>query len=108
MSFLWSAAIPQFPLSIYAIRVWFFSRDRGDWVENFKMENGGGASERYEGKEGKIGGVMNKKKMKKNMQRLGGRGRGGLSLESFANAKAKNDSYNPSVISKFLDFSLLS
>lgn len=59
-----------------------------------------------EDKERKIGGVMNKKKMKKNMQRLGGRGRGGLSLESFANAKARNDSYNPSVISEFLDYAL--
>lgn len=67
------------------------------------MKNGGGVSERYEDKERKIGGVMNKKKMKRNMQRLGGRG--GLSLESFANAKTRNDNYNPSLISQSLNFS---
>lgn len=39
------------------------------------------------------------KDKKKNMQRLGGRGRGGLSLEAFANAKTKSNTYNPAVIS---------
>lgn len=33
---------------------------------------------------------------KKNMQRLGG---GGLSLEAFANAKTKTNTYNPAIIS---------
>ncbi|KAK6141328.1 hypothetical protein DH2020_024926 [Rehmannia glutinosa] len=45
--------------------------------------------------------ITNKKKMKKNMQRLGGRG--GLSLESFANIKARNENYNPSVINEQLN-----
>ncbi|KAG6415334.1 hypothetical protein SASPL_122743 [Salvia splendens] len=63
------------------------------------MKKGGGVSERFEDKEMKIGGVANKKKMKKNMQRLGGRG--GLSL---ASAKARNDNYNPSVIKKQREF----
>ncbi|XP_057782414.1 uncharacterized protein LOC131000500 [Salvia miltiorrhiza] len=66
------------------------------------MKKGGGVSERYGDKETEIGGVTNKKKMKKNMQRLGGRG--GLSLASFANAKARNDNYNPSVIKKQREF----
>ncbi|KAL1542672.1 hypothetical protein AAHA92_19729 [Salvia divinorum] len=66
------------------------------------MKKGGGLPHRYDDKEPKIGGVTNKKKMKKNMQRLGGRG--GLSLASFANAKARNDSYNPSVIKKRREF----
>lgn len=67
------------------------------------MKRGGGVPHRNDDNEAKIGGVTNKKKMKKNMQRLGGRG--GLSLASFANAKARNDTYNPSVISMSLDFS---
>lgn len=70
------------------------------------MKQGGGVSDRYKEKETKIGGVVNKNKMKKNMQRLGGRG--GLSLASFANAKARNDNYNPSVISKISQFLKLS
>jgi len=35
-------------------------------------------------------------KMKKNMQRLGG---AGLSLEAFANAKSRNNAYNPALLS---------
>lgn len=38
-------------------------------------------------------------KKKKNMTRLGG---GGLSLEAFANAKSKDNHYNPAVISMLL------
>uniref|UniRef100_A0A803MSS9 rRNA-processing protein FYV7 n=1 Tax=Chenopodium quinoa TaxID=63459 RepID=A0A803MSS9_CHEQI len=37
--------------------------------------------------------------MKKNMQRLGGTG---LSLEAFANAKSRQNSYNPALLSMFL------
>ncbi|XP_047977274.1 uncharacterized protein LOC125219356 [Salvia hispanica] len=66
------------------------------------MKRGGGVPHRNDDNEAKIGGVTNKKKMKKNMQRLGGRG--GLSLASFANAKARNDTYNPSVIKKQREF----
>ncbi|KAI3449545.1 hypothetical protein Pfo_006210 [Paulownia fortunei] len=69
------------------------------------MKKNGGISERNENKGRKMGGqdlIMNKKKMKKNMQRLGGRG--GLSLESFANAKTRNENYNPSVIKKQREF----
>ncbi|TMX03253.1 hypothetical protein EJD97_017386 [Solanum chilense] len=40
---------------------------------------------------------------KKNMQRLGG-GRGGLSLEAFANAKTKTNTYNPAIIKKQREF----
>ncbi|KAK6164764.1 hypothetical protein DH2020_001628 [Rehmannia glutinosa] len=67
------------------------------------MTKGGGISNENQGK--KMGGqdfIKNKKKMKKNMQRLGGRG--GLSLESFANIKARNENYNPSVIKKQREF----
>lgn len=45
------------------------------------------------------------KKMKKNKMRLGGKG--GLSLEVFANAKTKSDHYNPALISKDIIFSSL-
>ncbi|KAJ0449876.1 hypothetical protein HanHA300_Chr15g0550251 [Helianthus annuus] len=41
----------------------------------------------------------NNRMMKKNRSRLGG---GGLSLQAFANAKSKNDGYNPALISKFI------
>ncbi|KAK6141315.1 hypothetical protein DH2020_024951 [Rehmannia glutinosa] len=67
------------------------------------MTKGGGISNENQGK--KMGGqdfIKNKKKMKKNMQRLGGRG--GLSLESFANIKARNENYNPSIIKKQREF----
>ncbi|KAI3732439.1 hypothetical protein L1987_63644 [Smallanthus sonchifolius] len=40
-------------------------------------------------------------KMKKNRNRLGG---GGLSLQAFANAKSKNDGYNPALIKKQREF----
>ncbi|EYU46729.1 hypothetical protein MIMGU_mgv1a023368mg [Erythranthe guttata] len=63
------------------------------------MKKGGGDSGRNGIKGNKMGGqdfISNKKKMKKNMQRLGGKG--GLSLESFVNAKTRNDNYNPSLI----------
>ncbi|XP_021743934.1 rRNA-processing protein FYV7-like [Chenopodium quinoa] len=40
-------------------------------------------------------------KMKKNMQRLGGTG---LSLEAFANAKSKQNSYNPALLKKNREF----
>ncbi|XP_009769469.1 uncharacterized protein LOC107806786 [Nicotiana tabacum] len=50
----------------------------------------------------KIKGSNSKKKMKKNMQRLGGRG--GLSLEAFANAKTKSNNYNPAIIKKQREF----
>ncbi|KAL0371399.1 UNVERIFIED_CONTAM: hypothetical protein Sangu_0458000 [Sesamum angustifolium] len=69
------------------------------------MKKGGGNSERNEDKGRKVGGqdvIKNKKKMKKNMQRLGGRG--GLSLEAFANAKTRNDNYNPAIIKKQREF----
>ncbi|ESW35054.1 hypothetical protein PHAVU_001G202800 [Phaseolus vulgaris] len=39
--------------------------------------------------------------MKKNFSRMGG---GGLSLEAFANAKAKNNHYNPAIIKKQREF----
>lgn len=42
-----------------------------------------------------------KKKMKKNMQRLGGNG---LSLEVFANAKTRNTAYNPALLKKKREF----
>lgn len=43
-------------------------------------------------------------RMKKNMQRLGG---AGLSLEAFANAKSRNNAYNPALLSMLsLCFSL--
>ncbi|KAL9228132.1 hypothetical protein vseg_003744 [Gypsophila vaccaria] len=41
--------------------------------------------------------------MKKNVQRLGG-GRGGLSLEAFANAKSKNNAYNPALLKRKREF----
>ncbi|KAK4407058.1 hypothetical protein Sango_0286800 [Sesamum angolense] len=69
------------------------------------MKKGGGNSERNEDKGRKVDGqdvIKNKKKMKKNMQRLGGRG--GLSLEAFANAKTRNDNYNPAIIKKQREF----
>ncbi|KAJ8559287.1 hypothetical protein K7X08_003345 [Anisodus acutangulus] len=44
-----------------------------------------------------------KDKKKKNVQRLGG-GRGGLSLEAFANAKTKSNTYNPAIIKKQREF----
>ncbi|KAI3819279.1 hypothetical protein L1987_13105 [Smallanthus sonchifolius] len=44
---------------------------------------------------------VNNSKMKKNRTRLGG---GGLSLQAFANAKSKNDGYNPSLIKKQREF----
>ncbi|XP_055829748.1 rRNA-processing protein FYV7 [Solanum dulcamara] len=45
------------------------------------------------------------KDKKKNMQRLGGgRGRGGLSLEAFANAKTRSNTYNPAIIKKQREF----
>lgn len=40
-------------------------------------------------------------KMKKNMQRLGG---AGLSLEAFANAKSRNNAYNPALLKKKREF----
>ncbi|KAK9726207.1 hypothetical protein RND81_05G197900 [Saponaria officinalis] len=43
------------------------------------------------------------KSMKKNVQRLGG-GRGGLSLEAFANAKSKNNAYNPALLKRKREF----
>ncbi|KNA07675.1 hypothetical protein SOVF_169700 [Spinacia oleracea] len=43
----------------------------------------------------------NKNKMKKNMQRLGGTG---LSLEAFANAKSRQNSYNPALLKKKREF----
>ncbi|PSR94778.1 RRNA-processing protein like [Actinidia chinensis var. chinensis] len=44
---------------------------------------------------------IEKKKMKKNLMRLGG---GGLSLEAFANAKTKSNHYNPALIKKQREF----
>ncbi|MFS8014414.1 hypothetical protein Hanom_Chr15g01344211 [Helianthus anomalus] len=44
---------------------------------------------------------VNNKMMKKNRSRLGG---GGLSLQAFANAKSKNDGYNPALIKKQREF----
>lgn len=65
------------------------------------MKKGGGISEHGERKMGGEDLINNRKKFKRNMQRLGGRG--GLSLESFANAKTRNDNYNPSLISMLLN-----
>ncbi|XP_027367121.1 stress response protein NST1-like [Abrus precatorius] len=45
--------------------------------------------------------MMMKKKKMKNMSRLGGNG---LSLNAFANAKSKNNPYNPSLIKKQREF----
>lgn len=51
-------------------------------------------------REGRVPEVSNNKKKKmKNMQRLGG---AGLSLEAFANAKSRNNAYNPALLSMFL------
>ncbi|GER26496.1 eukaryotic aspartyl protease family protein [Striga asiatica] len=69
------------------------------------MKKGGGTSVRDGDRGKKMGGqdfIKNRKKMKKNVQRLGGKG--GLSLESFANAKTRNDQYNPSLIKKQREF----
>lgn len=74
------------------------------------MTKGFGISERDEKRGGKMGGsggdwdsIKTKKMMmKRNVQRLGGRS--GLSLESFANAKTRNDSFNPALISTSLSF----
>ncbi|KAK9070088.1 hypothetical protein SSX86_010487 [Deinandra increscens subsp. villosa] len=44
---------------------------------------------------------VNNHKMKKNRNRMGG---GGLSLQAFANAKSKNDGYNPALIKKQREF----
>ncbi|KAL6505083.1 hypothetical protein OROGR_024900 [Orobanche gracilis] len=69
------------------------------------MTKGGGIPDRNGNQRKETGGqdlVKNKKKMKRNMQRLGGRG--GLSLESFANAKTRNENYNPSLIKKQREF----
>ncbi|XP_059625753.1 rRNA-processing protein FYV7 [Cornus florida] len=44
---------------------------------------------------------INKKKMKRNIRRLGG---GGLSLEAFANIKTKSEHYNPALIKKQREF----
>ncbi|CAI9300515.1 unnamed protein product [Lactuca saligna] len=46
---------------------------------------------------------VNNNKMKKNKMRMGSVG-GGLSLQAFANAKAKNDGYNPALIKKQREF----
>ncbi|XP_019188592.1 PREDICTED: rRNA-processing protein FYV7 [Ipomoea nil] len=53
--------------------------------------------------ENRTGGSYLKKKkmMKKNLQRLGGKG---LSLEAFANAKTRSNDYNPSLIKKQKEF----
>ncbi|XP_073157352.1 uncharacterized protein [Henckelia pumila] len=69
------------------------------------MKKGGGNSDRNENKSRKFGVHISieNKKMRKNMQRLGGNG-GGLSLESFANAKTRSGSYNPSLIKKQREF----
>nr|GMD26824.1 rRNA-processing protein FYV7 [Ipomoea batatas]GMD27863.1 rRNA-processing protein FYV7 [Ipomoea batatas] len=45
--------------------------------------------------------LKKKKMMKKNLQRLGGKG---LSLEAFANAKTRSNDYNPSLIKKQKEF----
>ncbi|XP_051141673.1 uncharacterized protein LOC127258752 [Andrographis paniculata] len=69
------------------------------------MVRGGGTSERDEKRRADMAGrnaIKGKKKMKRNLQRLGGKG--GLSLESFANAKTRNDNYNPAMIKKKREF----
>ncbi|KAJ4823057.1 hypothetical protein Tsubulata_049609 [Turnera subulata] len=43
------------------------------------------------------------KRNKKNMSRLGG-GRGGLSLQAFANAKSTSAQYNPALLKKQREF----
>ncbi|CAA2956383.1 uncharacterized protein LOC111412415 [Olea europaea var. sylvestris] len=69
------------------------------------MKKGGGVSEDAKKGGKKFNGpdsIKSKKKMvKKNMQRLGG---AGLSLEAFANAKTRNDNYNPALIKKQREF----
>lgn len=71
------------------------------------MKKGGGVSEDAKKGGKKFNGpdsIKSKKKMvKKNMQRLGG---AGLSLEAFANAKTRNDNYNPALISMHLSLSI--
>ncbi|KMS96960.1 hypothetical protein BVRB_7g180030 [Beta vulgaris subsp. vulgaris] len=53
-------------------------------------------------REGRVPEVSNNKKKKmKNMQRLGG---AGLSLEAFANAKSRNNAYNPALLKKKREF----
>ncbi|OVA15049.1 rRNA processing [Macleaya cordata] len=66
------------------------------------MKNRTSQDDKYENRKKKINGsnstVMKKTNKKK---RLGG---GGLSLEAFANAKTKNDNYNPAIIKKQREF----
>ncbi|CAH9111485.1 unnamed protein product [Cuscuta epithymum] len=61
---------------------------------------GNGNGDRSKGKHGDRS-YSAKKNMKKNMQRLGGKG---LSLEAFVNAKTSNGNYNPSLIKKQKEF----
>ncbi|XP_021730924.1 nucleolar protein 58-like [Chenopodium quinoa] len=61
------------------------SGERGGFNLNNKMNNNNNS----------------KIKMKKNMQRLGGTG---LSLEAFANAKSRQNSYNPALLKKKREF----
>ena len=69
------------------------------------MKNRIPKSNPYENRE-EINASIEKKKMNKNLMRLGG---GGLSLEAFANAKTKSNHYNPALISifTFLNIDLL-
>ncbi|XP_052184444.1 rRNA-processing protein FYV7 [Diospyros lotus] len=61
--------------------------------------NPNGKGERIDGS----GPVNHHRQMKKNVMRLGGSGRG-LSLEAFANAKTKNNNYNPALIKRQREF----
>ncbi|KAK1437251.1 hypothetical protein QVD17_03040 [Tagetes erecta] len=67
----------------------------GDKTANKNPKNGGNNK--------KSSGLapVNHSKMKKNRSRLGG---GGLSLQAFANAKSRNDGYNPALIKKQREF----
>ncbi|CAL5425356.1 unnamed protein product [Camellia sinensis] len=63
----------------------------------FSKDNPNGRREKIDGSSS----INQKKIKKKNVMRLGG---GGLSLETFANAKTKSNQYNPALIKKQREF----
>ncbi|CAL5353906.1 unnamed protein product [Camellia sinensis] len=86
---------PQFVLALQ------FSTNRSISVHQtmkrqFSKDNPNGRREKIDGSSS-----INQKKIKKNVMRLGG---GGLSLETFANAKTKSNQYNPALIKKQREF----
>lgn len=66
------------------------SRDDGFHERGERIAHGSGDSDKKK-----------KWQVKKNIKRLGG---GGLSLEAFANAKSKNNAYNPALLKKKREF----